>query len=132
MTATERIAPYYRPVILTSTGADEPGRNHLLYEFGLNYDSSPLSETIEWLFQLTRHWWLWQHPHMGTPYCPVGDPNGPVPREWSEESGEDSVYYTIADILDALPTDNDRIRTILHTYAVLNRLYNLHESTEGA
>lgn len=130
MTETLRIPPRYSPTILTSRGElDDPDRNHLLYEFRGNYASDPYHETIEWLFQLTRHWWLWQHAEMGTPYLDVHDPSGPVPQEWSDESGEDSTYWAIDEILDGLPTDHDRIATILHAYAVLNRLLNLHEES---
>lgn len=131
MTETLRIPPRYSPTVLTSTGdLHKPNRNHLLYEFRGNFHSDAHHETVEWLFQLTRHWWLWQHDAMGTPYLDVHDPGGPVPKEWSDESGEDSVFYTIEQIIDDLPDTEHRIRTILHTYAVLNRLLNLIESNE--
>lgn len=134
MTDTERIPPRYSPTILTSTGGlNKPDRNPLLYEFRGNYDSDPHHETVEWLFQLSRHWAAWQHAEMGTPYLDYRDPSGPLSQAESMVTGEDHVYWTIDEIIGFIMRDQGPtavIRTILHTYAVLNRVLNLIESTE--
>lgn len=57
----------------------------------------PLSCTSEALFQLARHWSLWQSPRIGTFPLDYRDLSGPVPRSWSDDSGEDSLYYDIDD-----------------------------------
>jgi hypothetical protein len=132
MTDTHRIPPYYSPAILTSTGGlDKPNRNGLLYEFRGNYHSDPYHSTVEFLFQLQRHWYAWQHAAMGTPYLDMHDPSGPISQSWSEESGEDSDYWSIDEIIRVILREQGTravIVTILHTYAVLNRVLNLLES----
>lgn len=139
MTDTERIPPHYRPCIMTTVsqpwrgGVSRAPRNPLLYEFRGNYHSDPYAVTVEWLFQLSRHWVAWQHAAMGTPYLPYHDPSGPVPKSWSENSGEDSEYWVIDEIIGVILREQGEravICTILHTYAVLNRVLNLLESTE--
>lgn len=135
-------------MILTSTGdLHSIDRNHLLYEFRLNYQSDKWATTVEWLFQLGRHWNLWQDEEMGSFPISRRDLFGPVDRATSEATGEDSDYYTIDDILRSLleqrgaktwtdsedgwshmahPADERYIQDlIVHTVKVLERLYNL-------
>lgn len=90
--------------------ADRPGTrwgarfapvNPILDAFRDDWGSEPNAySTHEWLFQLARHWALWQSERMGTFPLDYRDPWGPVSREESEESGEDSVYWDISDAID--------------------------------
>lgn len=122
---------------MTSTGdRDKPNRNHLLYEFRLNYTSDRYAETSEWLFQLARHWALWQSPAIGTFPLDYRDPSGEVSRDISEETGEDSTFWAIEDVLTAVrlaSTDPHAIeRQIVHATRVLTRLHGALESSEHA
>ena len=111
--------------ILTSTGErNKENRNGLLYEFRLSYDGSAFS-THEWLFQLARHWILWQSSRIGTFPLDYRDPSGPVTREDSEETGEDYDYWAIEDILNVVEREqgSDAVQDmIVHTTKVLARL----------
>jgi len=113
--------------------AHEP--NPILLAFRETYDGSAY-DTHEWLFQLARHWALWQSPRIGTFPLDYRDPYGPVERERSEESGEDSVYWEIEDLMygvsgtqaenadadDVLRRGNLAQDMIVHAVAVLSRL----------
>jgi hypothetical protein len=138
-------------VILTSQGdLDKENRNHLLYEFRLNYWSDPAAQTGEWLFQLGRHWTLWQDARIGTFPLIFGDPSGPASKADAEETGEDSTYWSIDEIIqecitswggeitetdtgwDWYASDHKRVSTyvqdtIVHAVRVIDRLYRLHD-----
>lgn len=89
-------------MILTSTGElGTATRNDLLYEFRLNYQTDRWGNVVEWLFQLARHWSQWQDERIGTFPLEYRDPSGPVARERAAESGEDSTFYSIDDIIRA-------------------------------
>lgn len=139
-------------MILTSQGdLDKENRNHLLYEFRLNYHSDPWAQTTEWLFQLGRHWTQWQDARIGTFPLVFGDPSGPVSRLHSEETGEDSAYWSIDEIIqeciitwggeitetdtgwDWYASDHGRVGTyvqdmIVHATRVIDRMYKLLDS----
>jgi hypothetical protein len=61
--------------------------------------------THEWLFQLARHWALWQSPAIGTFPLDYRDPSGPCDRAYSEETGEDAAYWAIDDAIRAHITE---------------------------
>jgi len=92
-------------------------------------DVAPLSyDTVsEWLFQLARHWSLWESPRIGTFPVYVYDPSGPVDRELAAESGEDLVFHEIDDALRVDPEDtesayrDDADDLIVHATRVLMR-----------
>lgn len=101
-------------------------------DFGDLYGSS-----VEFLFQLARHWSEWQSPRMGTFPVDYTDPSGPVSRTHSEETGEDHVYWYIADLIETMsahePDSSPESRAeshliediIVHTTAVLARIYSM-------
>lgn len=95
-------------------------------DFRLNYSSDPYAECSEWLFQLARHWALWQSPAIGTFPLEYRDPSGPASRDEAEETGEDRAYWEISDILR--DTGNQE-RQIVHTVRVLSRLLALLEES---
>lgn len=83
---------------------------------------------FEYLFQLGRHWALWQSPRIGTFPRDMRDYAGPCTREESEESGEDRAYWYIADALGQTQHDGDRTQDYLaHATAVIGRLYSMSE-----
>lgn len=56
---------------------------------------NPLSCGHEALFQLARHWALWQSARIGTFPLNYRDPSGPVSRGFAEETGEDQLYWDL-------------------------------------
>lgn len=96
--------------------------NPILSEFRLeNGPRSDAYATHEWLFQLARHWALWQSPRIGTFPLDYTDPSGPVDEQTSEETGEDTAYWTICAAIASLP-DSWADRIIAHATHVLMRL----------
>lgn len=115
--------------------------NPILTEFRLECDYGDLfGSSVEWLFQLARHWSEWQSPRIGTFPLDYRDLSGPATREYSEETGEDSVYWTIEAVLDDVCMHEPGSRDghdeadlvqdyIVHATAVLDRIYNMAELT---
>lgn len=118
--------------MIDRVNAADHGDNPIL---DLLRDETPIEHdtTVEWLFQLARHWSLWQSPRIGTFPLDYRDPSGPVDREMSMESGEDQVFHLIDDALrvDSEDTESsyrqDADDLIAHATRVLIHLYNLTE-----
>ena len=88
------------------------------------YDGSAY-DTHEWLFQLARVWTEWQSSRIGTFPMDWRDQSGPVDREWSEDTGEDNVYWTIVDALERITADDkgETVQdTIVQATTILDRL----------
>ncbi|HET8868391.1 MAG TPA: hypothetical protein VFM87_08680 [Agrococcus sp.] len=79
------------------------GEGLLLHDLRLiAYDADG---ALEACFQLGR---LWRE-RTGEPYpVDMHDPSGPTPREMSEETGEDAVYWMLSDVLDGAGISDDR------------------------
>lgn len=60
----------------------------------------------EWLFQLARHWALWQSPRIGAFPLDYRDPSGAATQAESEETGEDAAYWTINSVLQSVLREN--------------------------
>lgn len=118
---------------------DSANPNPILTEYRIengNGNDGSAYETHEWLFQLARHWALWQSSRIGTFPLDYRDPSGPASREESEESGEDSVFWTIEDALVSLVTFDGsdgygdlQQDAIVHATRVLSRLDDWYEFT---
>lgn len=108
--------------------------NVILNHFRENVHSASEFDTHEYLFQLARHWSLWQDMSMGTFPLDYSDPSGPAGRDFAEETGEDFLYWELMDELNVLAskvTGAQVQETISFAVKILDRLDEVYSVTPG-